>query len=615
MVVEECVKVVKASNYTEDCKVKFATGTLTKGALSWWNSYAKPIGIEQADKIAWTELKRLLTNKYCRRTKVKKMEDEFYSLVVKGNDLKTYARRLLELAVLCPNMPQTSEEAITIIQRLMDQLTKHDAEQGTNDHKRKFNDRRNNNHNNYLNNHDNNNYPNDCNNNNYQNNHNNNNRNNDYHQQANKRQETIRTYAANPTENKRSIKGNVTTSKPQTLEEAIIITQRLMVQNHESIAQQVALDEALVFTDDRATIGSYNMRIDPSKTQKQATCQVVLDILKLFPCYNAFLITTDVPKIYMQQFWFTISKVKDSSLYQFKLDKKKFRIGVELFLEILQICPKVPKVEFVAPPRHDAIVTFIKSLSMSKTEAEEQEEARRIHETHKRLITIKPISDEEYDESDAKPVRRPIGVVIRGAGITPKVPNDPKGKSKGISKGVGVTPEVPDVSKTKSTVQYMDIDDWGSNEEEIILTVESLSELVVKKILFNKMDKIRSYVSHDKSQELYDALLNSITLDESIASGHANPNKVLRKRDREETIYDVANVDQPLNHENDIDNADDKPDAKVTPMTDKFTWFKQPQMPPTPDPEWNKGKSVRDGPRIGLMIWSMLKSLHSPLMT
>nr|GEU46289.1 reverse transcriptase domain-containing protein [Tanacetum cinerariifolium] len=50
-------------NCTEDCKVKYATGTLTKDALSWWNSYAKPIGIEKAEKIAWTELKRLLTNK------------------------------------------------------------------------------------------------------------------------------------------------------------------------------------------------------------------------------------------------------------------------------------------------------------------------------------------------------------------------------------------------------------------------------------------------------------------------------------------------------------------------------------------------------------------------
>ncbi|GKF04163.1 hypothetical protein Tco_0034831 [Tanacetum coccineum] len=63
--------------------VKFANGTLTEDALSWWNSYAKPIGIEQADKIAWTELKSFLTNKYCPRTEVGKMEDEFYNLIVK----------------------------------------------------------------------------------------------------------------------------------------------------------------------------------------------------------------------------------------------------------------------------------------------------------------------------------------------------------------------------------------------------------------------------------------------------------------------------------------------------------------------------------------------------
>nr|GEU51927.1 reverse transcriptase domain-containing protein [Tanacetum cinerariifolium] len=91
---ERTESVFSRSNYTEDCKVKFATGTLTKDALSWWNFYAKPIEIERAKKIAWAELKRLLTNKYCPRTEVKKMENEFYNLVVKENDLKTYARRL-----------------------------------------------------------------------------------------------------------------------------------------------------------------------------------------------------------------------------------------------------------------------------------------------------------------------------------------------------------------------------------------------------------------------------------------------------------------------------------------------------------------------------------------
>nr|GEU39005.1 hypothetical protein [Tanacetum cinerariifolium] len=110
------------SNCTEDCKVKFATGILTKEALSWWNSFAQPIGIEEAYKITWSKFKKLLIKKYCPLTK--------------------------ELAILCPNMvpnseklmevfivglprsiegnvtaskPQNLEEAITITQRLMDQ--------------------------------------------------------------------------------------------------------------------------------------------------------------------------------------------------------------------------------------------------------------------------------------------------------------------------------------------------------------------------------------------------------------------------------------------------------------------------------------------------------------
>ncbi|GKB95285.1 reverse transcriptase domain-containing protein, partial [Tanacetum coccineum] len=83
---------VARNNCTEDCKVKFSTGTLTEEALSWWNSFAQPIGIEEAYKITWVEFKKLLIKKYCPRTEVQKMEDEFYHLTMKGNDLKTYVR-------------------------------------------------------------------------------------------------------------------------------------------------------------------------------------------------------------------------------------------------------------------------------------------------------------------------------------------------------------------------------------------------------------------------------------------------------------------------------------------------------------------------------------------
>nr|GEX95791.1 reverse transcriptase domain-containing protein [Tanacetum cinerariifolium] len=67
------------SNYTKDCKVEF---------------------------------KNLLIKKYCPRTKIQKMEDEFYHLTVKGNDLKTYVRRFQELATLCPTMVSDFEKLL-----------------------------------------------------------------------------------------------------------------------------------------------------------------------------------------------------------------------------------------------------------------------------------------------------------------------------------------------------------------------------------------------------------------------------------------------------------------------------------------------------------------------
>nr|GEU73030.1 reverse transcriptase domain-containing protein [Tanacetum cinerariifolium] len=90
---EQTESVFSRSNCAKENRVAFATGTLTDDALSWWNAYAQPIRVEQANRITWTELKRLVTNKYCPRTEVKKMEDKFYNLVAKGDDLKTYVRR------------------------------------------------------------------------------------------------------------------------------------------------------------------------------------------------------------------------------------------------------------------------------------------------------------------------------------------------------------------------------------------------------------------------------------------------------------------------------------------------------------------------------------------
>ncbi|GJR26520.1 hypothetical protein Tco_1102752 [Tanacetum coccineum] len=65
----------------------------------------------------------------------------------------------------------------------------------------------------------------------------------------------------------------------------------------------------------------------------------------------------------MQQFWYTISKNKNSSSYQFQLDNQKFEIEAELFCKILHITQRVPNQEFIEPHPYDDLVSFIKQHS------------------------------------------------------------------------------------------------------------------------------------------------------------------------------------------------------------------------------------------------------------
>nr|GEY59759.1 hypothetical protein [Tanacetum cinerariifolium] len=131
-------------------------------------------------------------------------------------------------------------------------------------------------------------------------------------------------------------------------------------------AQQVALDDALVPLEKRVKIGKCNMRIDPAKTQKEPTYQVVLDAFTLTTYYLAFLITADVLEIYMHQFWFTINK-NGSTSYRFKIDKKSYRINMEVFREILHICLKLLNQDVDELPSDGELSSSLRNLATKET--------------------------------------------------------------------------------------------------------------------------------------------------------------------------------------------------------------------------------------------------------
>ncbi|GJY26550.1 putative reverse transcriptase domain-containing protein [Tanacetum coccineum] len=73
--VQKIESIYSISNCTVACQVKFAT-----------------------------TLKKMMTDKYCPRGEIKKLEFEMWNLKVKGNDVVTYSQRFQELALMCDRM-------------------------------------------------------------------------------------------------------------------------------------------------------------------------------------------------------------------------------------------------------------------------------------------------------------------------------------------------------------------------------------------------------------------------------------------------------------------------------------------------------------------------------
>ncbi|GJT96047.1 hypothetical protein Tco_1091565 [Tanacetum coccineum] len=125
-------------------------------------------------------------------------------------------------------------------------------------------------------------------------------------------------------------------------------------------AEQIALDDALVAPANRLKIGKSNLRLNSDLKCKEATIQLVYDVLKLTPFYKAFQISADVPEIYMQEFWATAT-VHHHSI-RFKMNNKKHIVNLEYFREMLQICPKLPNQQFEELPFKEAILIFLRDL-------------------------------------------------------------------------------------------------------------------------------------------------------------------------------------------------------------------------------------------------------------
>nr|GEZ46360.1 reverse transcriptase domain-containing protein [Tanacetum cinerariifolium] len=93
---EKMETVFNISNCPPKYQVKYATCTLQNSALTWWNSHKRIISVDAAYAMKWAGLMKLMTEVYCLRNEVQKMENELWNMTVKGNDLTAYTQRSAE---------------------------------------------------------------------------------------------------------------------------------------------------------------------------------------------------------------------------------------------------------------------------------------------------------------------------------------------------------------------------------------------------------------------------------------------------------------------------------------------------------------------------------------
>ncbi|GJZ32212.1 hypothetical protein Tco_0577648 [Tanacetum coccineum] len=130
-------------------------------------------------------------------------------------------------------------------------------------------------------------------------------------------------------------------------------------------AQQTKLDLELVPKENRLDIRKCNGRIPRGLTPRESTFQFVVDVIALTLCYPTFLITADVPEVYMHQFWNFV--YKHDTFYRFKIDKKKrFKLTLEVFRDIFQICPRVPGRDFDPLPSEEDTVSLLRELGHTR---------------------------------------------------------------------------------------------------------------------------------------------------------------------------------------------------------------------------------------------------------
>ncbi|GJW34976.1 hypothetical protein Tco_0057896, partial [Tanacetum coccineum] len=121
-------------------------------------------------------------------------------------------------------------------------------------------------------------------------------------------------------------------------------------------------DEQIVPRSQWLTIGKNNLLFNAQKIQKNPIFQISVDILSNTNFFQAFTASANVPAIYLQQFWKTMSYNEKTGVYSCQVDEQWFDLSADLLRKALAITPVNPTHPFELPLSGDTVIDFVNEL-------------------------------------------------------------------------------------------------------------------------------------------------------------------------------------------------------------------------------------------------------------
>nr|GEU41246.1 putative reverse transcriptase domain, ribonuclease H-like domain, aspartic peptidase domain protein [Tanacetum cinerariifolium] len=122
---ERTETVFRISNCTMENHIKFTTCTLLESALTWWNSRITTVGLDVTYAINWTNLRKKMTEKYCPRGEIKKLEELALMcarmFLEESNKIEIYIGGLPDMihGSVTASKPKTMQDVIEFTTELM----------------------------------------------------------------------------------------------------------------------------------------------------------------------------------------------------------------------------------------------------------------------------------------------------------------------------------------------------------------------------------------------------------------------------------------------------------------------------------------------------------------